>query len=71
MRVRVRWRHDGSGSSVLLVGGRPFGELSAQSSLPGFHALLLLPAGLQRHSFAEREAAVAFLLDGVENYVLR
>lgn len=69
--VRVRWRHDGSGSSVLLIGVQPFGEVSSRRGKPGFDASLLLPTGLQRRSFAKREAAEAFLLDGLEDYVLQ
>jgi hypothetical protein len=68
--LRARWRHDASGSSVLLIGARPFGEVSAQRGKPSFHASLLLPTGLQKRVFAQREAAEAFLLNGVEDYVL-
>lgn len=68
--VRARWRHDTSGSSVLLIGIQPFGELSSRRK-PGFDASLLLPTGLQRRSFAQREAAEAFLIEGVEDYVLQ
>lgn len=70
MMLRARWRHDASGSSVLLIGARPFGEVSTRRSKPGFHASLLLPTGLQNRSFAQREAAMQFLLDGVEDHVL-
>lgn len=69
--IRVRWRHDASGSSVLLVGGRPFGEVSTRRGKPGFGASLLLPTGLQRRTFAKRAAAEAFLIEGVEDHVLR
>lgn len=68
--LRARWRHDASGSSVLLIGARPFGEVSTRRSKPGFHASLLLPTGLQNRTFAQREAAMQFLVDGVEDYVL-
>ncbi len=70
MMLRARWRHDASGSSVLLIGARPFGEVSAQRGKPSFHASLLLPTGLQKRIFAQREAAEAFLLNGVEDYML-
>jgi len=69
--VRARWRHDTSGSSVLLIGAQPFGELSSRRGKPGFDASLLLPNGLQRRSFAKREAAESFLIEGVEDYVLQ
>lgn len=69
--VRARWRHDTSGSSVLLIGVQPFGELSSRRGKPGFDASLLLPTGLQRRSFAKREAAESFLIEGVEDYVLQ
>jgi hypothetical protein len=69
--VRARWRHDTSGSSVLLIGVQPFGEVSSRPGKPGFDASLLLPTGLQRRSFAKREAAEAFLIEGVEDYVLQ
>lgn len=68
--LRARWRHDASGSSVLLIGARPFGEVSTRRGKPGFNASLLLPTGLQNRTFAQREAAEAFLLDGVEDYLL-
>lgn len=68
--LRTRWRHDTSGSSVLLIGARPFGEVSIRRGKPGFHASLLLPTGLQNRTFAQREAAMQFLVDSVEDYVL-
>ncbi|TDR36596.1 hypothetical protein DFR29_12817 [Tahibacter aquaticus] len=71
MMVRARWRHDGSGSSLLPIGIQPFGEVSLRRGKPGFDASLLLPTGLQRRSFAKREAAEAFLVEGVEDYVLQ
>lgn len=69
--LRTRWRHDSSESSVLLVGVQPFGEVSPQRGKPGFHASLLLPTGLQKRSFAQREAAMTFLVEGLEDYVLQ
>ncbi len=69
--VRARWRHDTPGSSVLLIGVQPFAELSSRRGKPGFDASLLLPTGLQRRSFAKREAAESFLIEGVEDYVLQ
>lgn len=69
--VRSRWRHDGSESSVLLVGVQPFGEVSSRRGKPGFHASLLLPTGLQTRSFAQRDAAMTFVVDGLEDYVLQ
>lgn len=69
--VRVRWRQDSTESSVLLVGGRPFGELSTRRGRPGFRASLLLPTGLQDRNFAQRDAAMQYVVDGVEDYVLQ
>ncbi len=69
--VRSRWRHDGCESSVLLVGVQPFGEVSSRRGKPGFHASLLLPTGLQTRSFAQRDAAMTFVVDGLEYYVLQ
>jgi hypothetical protein len=69
--VRTRWREDSSESSVLLVGVQPFGEVSSRRGKPGFHASLLLPTGLQTRSFAQRDAAMAFVVDGLEDYVLQ
>lgn len=71
MMLRTRWRQDNSESSVLLVGGRPFGEVSARRGKSGFHASLLLPTGLQDRNFAQRDAAMQFVIDGVEDYVLQ
>ncbi len=71
MIVRTRWRHDGRESSVLLIGLQPFGEVSTRRGKPGFDASLLLPTGLVRRSFAKREAAESFVLDGLEDYVLQ
>lgn len=69
--IRARWRQDAAGSIVLLVGGRPFGQVSTRRGKPGFEASLLLPNGLQRRSFVKREAAESYLIEGVEDYVLQ
>lgn len=63
--------HDGPESSVLLIGLQPFGEVSPRRGKPGFAASLLLPTGRVRRRFAKREAAEAFVLDGLEDYVLQ
>jgi hypothetical protein len=70
MMLRARWRHDPLGSSVLLIGARPFGEVSTRRGKPGFHASLLLPTGLHNRTFAQREAAMQFIADSVEDFVL-
>jgi hypothetical protein len=69
--LRARWRHDNTESSVLLVGGRPFGEVSTRRGKAGFRASLLLPTGLQDRNFTQRDAAMQFVVDGVEDYVLQ
>lgn len=67
MIVRAQWRHDGPES----IGLQPFGEVSPRRGKSGFDASLLLPTGLVRRSFAKREAAEAFVLDGLEDNVLQ
>lgn len=71
MIVRARWRHDGPESSVLLIGLQPFGEVSPRRGKSGFDASLLLPTGLVLRAFAKREVAEAFVLDGLEDYLLQ